>query len=189
MNPPIPDMFNDAINTWKTDGNYEYVMWDCKTLPKLRFSRSERFFKKKVNQRYKLLSDLYRYQLLYDYGGLYVDVDMVQLKPIIDILDCEYACFHNPPRKSSNLNKSRPWPCNGLLWVRNKHSDLMKDVIDCIQKSLNNNNKLKFKKAAHVSGPYVIDAVFKKHNVKRYMAPIFVNSKRKNNNTYVNCMR
>ena len=67
------------MDTWKAKHpDWEYKLW---TVPPTGYPLS-----------FSGLSDVLRYQILYEYGGVYIDADSECLKPIDDLLDCEAFC-------------------------------------------------------------------------------------------------
>lgn len=73
---------------------WEYTLWTEDNLPKLRLqSRIDAMPDSEIAGK----ADLIRYELLYRYGGFYIDADTVALKPFDDFLldNDSFACWEN----------------------------------------------------------------------------------------------
>lgn len=85
---PIPKLLQHCINSWKTHlSDYEFMLWnedntefDCDFL---RYAYD--------NEKWAFVSDYVRLKAIYDYGGVYLDTDMLLLKPLDFFLNDE--CF------------------------------------------------------------------------------------------------
>jgi len=74
----LPEAFYRFSKTWKKlHPNWNYKLWHDNNLPKL---INYDLFKSKTN--YGERSDILRYEIIYLYGGLYVDIDFQCLKNI-----------------------------------------------------------------------------------------------------------
>ena len=72
---------NKWINTWKNIG-FEHILWDEEKLSKLTMTNRDKFdyfMKKSV---YYGASDIARLEILYQFGGLYIDADTERLKDL-----------------------------------------------------------------------------------------------------------
>jgi len=81
---------NQLLRRWQElHPDWEFHLWTPDNLPKLRnqdlFDHPERFSPKSNPWQWR--SDLARYELLYDMGGVYVDCDLEPLKPIDPLVD------------------------------------------------------------------------------------------------------
>lgn len=72
----------ECMDTWKTEG-YEVVRWDEKCDYIQNDSRLKELVKKK---KWAYLSDYIRLKALYDYGGIYMDTDVVMLRKFDGLL-------------------------------------------------------------------------------------------------------
>ena len=78
----IPKEYKKWTKTWmKNNPEYEYFLWDENKILQLNLY-NEKQFKKASNPAVK--SDIARYEILYRFGGIYVDTDFESLKKIND---------------------------------------------------------------------------------------------------------
>lgn len=88
--PPMPDHLAGYLARWRQlHPNWDFVLWTPGTLPRLRnqdlFDRPEKYSPKSNPWQWR--SDLARYEILHDHGGLYIDCDLEPLKPVDELLD------------------------------------------------------------------------------------------------------
>lgn len=80
----LPDKYNVFVDSWrKNHESWEVILWDD--------SRVENFDiknKKLYNSanNFGIKSDLLRLEILYQYGGVYVDTDLFSIKPLDDLI-------------------------------------------------------------------------------------------------------
>ncbi len=82
---PMPDMALRCIESWeKYCGDYEIVEWNESNfdLNMTRYSRESAQVGK-----WAFASDVVRFYTIYQYGGIYLDVDVELLKPLDDLLE------------------------------------------------------------------------------------------------------
>lgn len=89
---PVPDQIADWMDTWKAQHpGWEYRLWGDGDFGWLRhrdlFDRAEEIASGSEGQ---FRSDLARYEILHEHGGVYVDADFECLRPIDDLLDAEF---------------------------------------------------------------------------------------------------
>ena len=76
----VPEKFLKLMQTWKTlHPDYEYKLWTDQDIKDFPFENSAAFFSAK-NMGSK--ADILRYEILYRYGGVYVDCDFECIKPL-----------------------------------------------------------------------------------------------------------
>lgn len=93
--PDLPEQFQKYRDGWlEKHPGWEYRLWSLKNLP-FRSCRAEAFARDRVP--YAQMADVLRYELLYEFGGVYIDTDFECLRPIDDILEgvCNFACSDN----------------------------------------------------------------------------------------------
>lgn len=81
---PIPEKLSNCIKTWhKFLPEYEFILWDTN-----RFDiHSVKWVEQAYNARkYAFASDYIRFYAIYNYGGIYMDMDMEVLQPFKDTL-------------------------------------------------------------------------------------------------------
>ncbi|MBP9841904.1 MAG: hypothetical protein KBC64_05710 [Simkaniaceae bacterium] len=75
----IPKRFEKFMESWKiAHPSWEYKLWTEKDLAQFSFKNKTAF---DLANSYGMKSDIWRYEILDQYGGLYVDVDFECLKP------------------------------------------------------------------------------------------------------------
>jgi mannosyltransferase OCH1-like enzyme len=73
-----PDIWMDTVKSFCETQGFEYVLWDDKMVGELKMV-NQSFYDKEST--YNGKSDILRYEILYQYGGVYIDADSVILKP------------------------------------------------------------------------------------------------------------
>ena len=86
---PLPKIAEKCIESWKKFcPDYEIKRWDESNLDLDKYQ----FVKDAIkNKKYAFASDVLRTEILYNYGGIYFDIDVELLKPIDEVLqdvDC-----------------------------------------------------------------------------------------------------
>ena len=87
------------MDTWKNiheKEGFEYIRWTEKEMQKRNFYPT---LLKKVNQMEEIngQADILRWELLYEYGGFFVDADAYCIKPVTDLVEkyTAFACYEN----------------------------------------------------------------------------------------------
>jgi hypothetical protein len=79
----IPDVYKRYADTWpRFNPNWEYRLWGDNDIPNMNMPNMELF---NSLTEYGSKSDLVRYHVLNEYGGLYVDTDFECLKPFDEL--------------------------------------------------------------------------------------------------------
>ena len=82
---PLPKIAEKCIASWKKYcPDYEIKRWDETNLNISQYQYAQDAYDAK---KYAFASDVMRFDVLYKYGGVYVDIDVEILKPIDDLLD------------------------------------------------------------------------------------------------------
>lgn len=85
----IPELIKSRVDAWKNFlPDYEIVLWNEKN-----YDVNKNIFLKNtyLSKNYAFTNDYFRVDILNEYGGIYMDVDMVLLKPLDDFL--KYNAF------------------------------------------------------------------------------------------------
>jgi mannosyltransferase OCH1-like enzyme len=72
-----PDIWMDNITKFCEEYNYTYMLWNEDKIKELNLINNIYYDKEKT---YNGKSDILRYEILYNYGGIYIDADCVILK-------------------------------------------------------------------------------------------------------------
>lgn len=72
-----PDIWMDSFKKFCQEFEYEYMLWDDEKVSQMEMVNREWYNKE---QTYNGKSDILRYEILYQYGGTYIDADSFLLK-------------------------------------------------------------------------------------------------------------
>lgn len=89
-------MPKECIHTWIShNSDYDYHIWDNNSIKDVRWTNSKQLHEMLDKKDYAGASDIMRYEILYNHGGIYVDADSYCMKPLEDwLLECEaFACW------------------------------------------------------------------------------------------------
>ena len=95
----VPEEFNAYIDGWhRLLPDYEFIKWDFSRFDKtLSEWVSEAFDKKK----YAFAADYIRLYAVYNYGGIYLDMDIEVIKSFDSLLDKEYMFATEKPNRTA----------------------------------------------------------------------------------------
>lgn len=145
----IPSKFETLTKTWsELNFDWEYKLWtddniDFKLI-------NEKIYNKSRNLGVK--SDILRYEILYNYGGVYVDTDFQCIKSFNDFIGLDFF--------SGGGYSKFPHIYNGLFGCKPKYQ-LLLDVIDGIKKKENiDTNKIVGGEILKLAGPDFFSEIF-----------------------------
>jgi len=128
----IPQNTLNNINKWitlNTDIKIERTIStdsDCisflKEFDKKYDTKTAKYFEQEPDGRFK--SDLWRLCVLYEYGGLYSDIDQEPIEPICNYLDLDEIDF------STGLSTPSNYVYQGFLYSKNPKSNIIKKCLD-----------------------------------------------------------
>ena len=125
---PVPDKYKRLRDTWKEKNpDWEYKLWTDEDVDKFGLQNIDQF--NKIDN-LGAKSDIFRYEILYHQGGLYVDTDFECLKSFNDLLHLDFFSG------TGHLNIAEVF--NGLIACTPKHN-LIKKLIDDIKVISTNN--------------------------------------------------
>ena len=87
-NEPIPEKLQKCMDSWKEKlQDYEFILWNFD-----RFDINTSLWVKDAfhAKKYAFAADYIRLFAVYNYGGIYLDMDIEVIKPFDDLLDSEY---------------------------------------------------------------------------------------------------
>lgn len=130
---PVP---YEWLNTWGEfckKYKWEHKIWTNEELAKFNLKNKEEFDKAKS---YQQKSDILRYEIMYKYGGVYLDADMIWLgKNIAAYLPLNSANFIGVQEPYSTFYPTigRPYLANGFFCCSPRHI-IMRKCIDNLPK-------------------------------------------------------
>lgn len=82
---PTPKIFERCLDSWKRYcPDYEIIRWDETNF---NFDNNE-YLKKTYNlKKYANFTDYFRLKIIYDHGGIYLDIDVELIKPLNELLN------------------------------------------------------------------------------------------------------
>ena len=149
-----PDIWIDTIKNFCKKYDHEYILWD-------EYNMFELTNKKYYNMitPYCGKADIYRYEILYRYGGIYIDTD------IVIINDDQFNDMIIKFKESSDIDiilgrePNAKYIANSIIFAKKKCSFLEK-VISCIPSRDYTKNVFK------IAGPLLITDVYKSIKTK-----------------------
>ena len=154
-----PSMQSTMNNIKKANPEFEHYLYDdedCHNFIKKNYSADIlEAFDKLIPGAYK--ADLWRYCVLYFYGGVYIDIKF-QCKnnfKLIDLIDKEYFV--------SDLELSGFGIYNGLIIVKQRNEKLLRCINEIV---INTKNNFYGDTFLHVTGPKLLDTFFKDEEKK-----------------------
>ena len=158
--------------------NIQYKLWSRKQI--------ESLLEKPKNKQYKKLYydfdydiqrvDFGRYLLLWNYGGIYIDLDIcIMNKSITHLFQKDYFFV------KSNDDK-RKLPYNAVLGTK-KNTELYKDILDHCEESYYQKKKKNIYKqwkgrfVFQTTGHYMLQRVLKKHKINNFLDIMKIHSK------------
>lgn len=150
-----------AMDTWKQKHpDWEYKLWTDEDIDSFDWTNKELFLS---IQNPGAKSDVWRYEILNKYGGLYIDVDFVCLKP--------FDLFHeNLSFYSSFLGDAHEYLCaNGIFACTPNHPILI-EVIKSLSSLSYQNNRITNNYILNTTGPFFFTNIIKKY-APQYKTP------------------
>lgn len=126
----MPDLIKKCIESWKKFcPDYEIIRWDESNLDLNKFKYAADAYQ---NKKWAFFSDVHRFDILKNYGGIYLDVDVELKKGLDEYLDCEFF--------SGFENSSYVAP--GLIMGAIPNSKVCEDILNKYEKLKFNINNL-----------------------------------------------
>lgn len=115
------------LNSWKDKHpEYEYILWTEKDIDELNLVNRHIYDKFNESKTYNGMANVARIEILYNYGGIYLDADLKCLKPLNkEWLKCDFVGVESPHKKGRILN--------GILMTESYHY-LLKQYMDVLGK-------------------------------------------------------
>lgn len=130
-NDPIPENLQKCMSTWKRYlPDYEFMLWNFERFPKDKSKWVSDAFN---NKKYAFAADYIRLYALYNYGGIYLDMDVEVIKTFNPFLNLEtMVSWQNG---AAGLEVAAMGVQKGSMWVK----DCL-DYYDCQTFILPNGN-------------------------------------------------
>ncbi len=83
---PLPEKYLPLIDSWKKHHpDWTYILWDDAMIEALNLENKEQYA---LSNNWGQKADIARYEILYRFGGMYVDIDFECLKPFDQFHHC-----------------------------------------------------------------------------------------------------
>ena len=152
-NDPLPDEFAFYLNKWKEIlKGYEFILWNFN-----KFDINKSVWVKEAFEsgKYAFAADYIRLYALYEYGGIYLDLDVEVLKRFDDFLHLPtMVCYENSKDKRLEMatigtEKHSSWVKLCLDYYENKHfinakGEQETKVLPCVIRDVLKENKYSF---------------------------------------------
>jgi len=118
---PVPELYKKLQKTWQTmHPDWTYMLWTDKEVNNLSLVNRQFYLLEKA---YSAKADILRYEILYVFGGVYIDMDCECLQPF-DILHKHYDLY-----TGIIPNNARAVLANGIIGAT-PHHPFLKMLID-----------------------------------------------------------
>jgi mannosyltransferase OCH1-like enzyme len=156
---PMPERLQVNVQRWRDmHPDWTTYVWTDKNIPILRngdlYRRAKQLVPADAVGQFR--ADIIRYELLYDFGGFYADVDTVPLKLIDDALTGHQVFA---------AMEDRNWIGNTYLGAVPGHK-IFRDLVGLLPKNV---KRLGAKRPNHLSGPRYLTPIWRAHS--GYTAP------------------
>ena len=163
----VPNKFASWVKSWKKySPNYQYWFWTDADARKLIEKRFPDFLP--IYDMYPYVihrADAIRYFILYEFGGVYVDLDMENVRPLDAGLDTTTCVLGREPSAHTLLIHKLPdWlPSNAFMACRPRHP-FFKLVIDNLPRKMTHY----LADVSNSTGPHMLRRVSKKYKNVRF---------------------
>ncbi|XP_064637904.1 uncharacterized protein LOC135494083 [Lineus longissimus] len=168
-NSSIPSMAKNWVKKWlRINPGWEYWFWsddDCRTFIKTKFPNYLQLYDGYDKSIQK--ADVIRYFILYEYGGIYADLDVEPLRPLHPITE-KFPCVlsqepdeHAKLLRPQFLNEFNQLACNAFMACR-PHHPFFDYVIQNLESAQKESNITLFR-----TGPAMISTVHAKYIKER----------------------
>lgn len=154
LGKPMPDHLAANVKRWRElHPDWNTYLWNERNIPLLRHVDLYRRAKDLVpaDAVAQFRSDIIRYEILFDFGGFYADVDTRPLRPLGEAL---------AGREVFAAAEDRNWVGNTYLGATAGHP-LFADLIRGLDSNV---RRLKGKRPNHLTGPRYLTPIWRAHN-------------------------
>ena len=147
LGSPVPDEFKEYMASWqKVHPDWQYRLWTDADVASFGLTNQQVY---DAAKNYGQRSDIFRYEILYRFGGLYIDTDFKCLR--------RFDVFHHCYDFYAGLIDAQCLEiANGLIGITPKHP-LMKKVIESIHTA---SVKNQFQDIIDLTGPGFLTKIF-----------------------------
>lgn len=162
---PQPEWLDGFADTWQDHHpHWEHVMWDDTTVTSLFPLENQDLYDRageltEAGHVPQFRADLLRYEILWQYGGLYVDADFVCYRPVDPLLEGSDAV--------SAFELDGKWAANGFLGATKGHP-FIRRLIDGLPDSARTKVG---EMPARISGPTFLTGLWEQHRDELTVLP------------------
>ncbi|KAJ3211152.1 hypothetical protein HK099_008091, partial [Clydaea vesicula] len=120
---PLPN-FKQIENCKKINKDFKFVLWTNNNISAINIINKDYFnIWRNSELKYDLpgATDILRYEILYQYGGIYMDIDTVCVKPFTDLLQNDFFVGYEMLNNQGSIDPENPMVANGILGSKKKH--------------------------------------------------------------------
>lgn len=130
MGSTLPSEFNSVIVSWqRCHPGWEIKIWSEKDLQNFRWTNGYSKWAFETAKSLAEKSDIWRYEILYQFGGVYSDVDVICYKSFNDLIGGPIAFFAGQETNSTEDGPGLLYLGNSVFGVSKEHS-LIKMCLD-----------------------------------------------------------
>lgn len=140
----IPEKIDMIINSWRVfNPGWKIIIWTDKEVETFSWTKesSKNFYEKATH--YAEKSDILRYEILYQFGGIYSDTDVVCLKSFNDLISSGVTLLGGL-EVNQVYASSVVWLCNAVIGCI-KNSPIIKYCIENLKSSVESSDNLVFR--------------------------------------------
>ncbi len=159
----IPDYFQTFADSWKNHHpTYDFQLWSDEmneTFISENYADFLPIYKSYPHNIQR--ADAIRYFLLYHYGGIYVDLDILSLKNITPLIE-DLDCFFGIESTAHNAIYNTPMiASNALMGCVKNHPFFEKILEELYQQNIQSEDQNQL--VLHSTGPFMLNRVLDKH--------------------------
>jgi len=152
-----------CMDSWKAlHPDWEYKLWTDQDLDQLRqfgtkFAMEPMYYR---SNNYQMMSDVLRLEILYNFGGWFIDADAFALRPLDSLLEehpVPFIAVRHPPPPPHSKEPKLNMVINGILGAEVSHPllfQLMEEVVDADR----------FLPPHLVTGPHALDPLIRAYS-------------------------
>ena len=151
------------METWKANHpDWSYMLWTEAEISELGLYNQAKF------QSHPMLSgkaDIARYEILFKFGGFFIDADSISIKPLDDLLNNDFVTVYESEKNRKEL------VANGYFGCKPKNR-VMFDMINEVRKL--DVSRMMQRHAWETTGPLPFTVVLKKHSANILSSKSFI---------------